>query len=139
MVKLPPGTPILHMDAPDFAEKLADAIGVTTGDTIEIITPQFEREDGLKPQPIPEDLDNLKNLSADRLAQIGCRKWDDPDENGNVLWLLPYQWYDSIPEGFMLTCIDGTTEPFRKGVTDDDYRAGCLAYGVLVHTPQETQ
>ena len=65
-------------------------------------------------------------MSKEALVKIGMGQWG---EHG--LWLFPYQWYDHIPEGMELMCIDGTTEPFKKGVTDDDYRFGCLAFGIV--------
>lgn len=132
MVTLPPGVKVLHMSDPDFTEKLVDAIGLQPGEKLTIHTPQFERGDDIQPGAKPPcEFGELRGLSEARLQEIGLRKWSEPDENGNVLWLLPYTWYGSIPEGFMLTCIDGTAEPFQKGVTDDDYRFGCLAYGIL--------
>lgn len=47
------------------------------------------------------------------------------------LWLFPYQWYPHIPEGMELLDINGETELFKKGVTDDDMRFGVLAYGIV--------
>ncbi|NNU70408.1 hypothetical protein G9X67_34725 [Rhizobium sp. WYCCWR 11152] len=118
---------ILHMDDPNFAEKLADAIGLKPGDTLEIHTPQFERVDGVKPIANPEELfEKLHTLPKETLKQIGMCPWD---ENG--LWLFPHQWYGHIPHGMPLTCIDGSVEPFEAGVTDDDMRFGVLAYGIV--------
>jgi hypothetical protein len=42
-LKLPEGTPILSMDSPTFARDFTEAIGVKAGDTVQIMTPQFER------------------------------------------------------------------------------------------------
>lgn len=118
---------ILHMDDPNFAKKLADAIGIKPGDTVEIRTPQFEREDGLEPIENPTDLFAiLHTLFPETLKEIGMRPWG---ERG--LWLFPYQWYAHIPEGMELMCIDGEIEPFKIGVTDDDMRFGVLAYGIV--------
>lgn len=44
--------------------------------------------------------------------------------------LFPYEWYDIIPEGFMVTNIWGELEPFILGESDNDKRFGCLAYGI---------
>ena len=54
-------------------------------------------------------------------------KWDD-DSN---LWLLTPSEYAMLPDGFVLTCIDG--EECTKGVDyiDNDTRFGHLAYGVI--------
>jgi len=120
---------LLNMDDPNFAQKLVEAIGLQPGEKLEIATPQFEREDGKSPEKPPssdENFDNLRKKTKAELLDMGLRLWD---ESG--LMLLPYQWYDKIPEGVVLRCIDGSDEPFRRGVTDDDYRAGVLAYGII--------
>ena len=47
------------------------------------------------------------------------------------LWLLtPYE-YDQLPDGFTLTCIDGTTAVKGEVYIDQDTRFGCLAWGVV--------
>lgn len=123
---------ILDADAPDFAEQFSEAIGAKPGEAVEIITPQFTRTDGIVP-PVPQiNWTELATMAPATLKQMGCCPWDEPDAKGQVLWLLPGEWYDFVPEGFPLTCIDGTTEPFKRGETDDDTRFGCLAYGVMV-------
>ena len=122
---------ILDANSPDFAEEFAEALGLEPGDKLEIITPQFTRTDGLVP-PIPQiNFAELSKMAPDTLKQMGCCPWDEPNADGKCLWLLPGEWYGYIPEGFPLTCIDGTTEPFKRGETDDDTRFGCLAYGVM--------
>lgn len=117
---------ILDMDAPDFIERFSKALGVKPGDTLEIMTPQFERTDGIAPITNPGDLFKiLHSLPEPTLKAIGMAPWD------GRLWLLPYQWFNKIPLGFMLTCIDGTEEPFNPDTTDDDMRFGMLAYGIV--------
>lgn len=126
---------VLDSSDPDFAEQLREAIGAKPGETIEIMTPQFTRTDGIVP-PIPQiNFADLHKMPAETLKQIGLGAWDEPNEKGGVLWLLPGEWYNHIPEGFLLTCIDGTTSPFKRGETDDDTRYGCLAYGVICTHP----
>lgn len=122
---------VLDMDDPQFAEKLRAAIGAEPGEPIEVRTPQFDRTDGLTvPKPIM-DFARLPALFEETLKQIGCQKWDEPDKDGNVLWLYPAEWYDHIPEGHVMRCIDGHDYPFKHGETDDDMRFGALAYGFL--------
>ena len=79
------------------------------------------------------DFSSLHEKSAAELFALGCRRWDDPDADGNVLWLFPKDWYDHIPAGMEVVDIFGEREKFEPGVTDDDYRAGVLAFGVLRH------
>lgn len=126
---------ILDINDPDFATKLAEAIGVKPGEAIEVETPQFARTDGLQ-VPLPVfDFGKLASLSEETLQAIGCQKWDAPDESGNVLWLYPAEWYDYIPDGTVVTDINGRVEPFKRGETDDDMRFGALAYGFMRPTP----
>lgn len=47
------------------------------------------------------------------------------------IWLLPAEWYNSIPDEFELVSLSGEKHLFKKGKTDDDRRFGCLAYGIL--------
>jgi hypothetical protein len=130
---LPEGTPVLSMDDPDFAEKFAEATGIKPGEPVEIITPQFHREPGAPPaHSAPEPFSEIYNRSIAELRQLGCRAWDEPDSEGYVLMLLPGEWYDKIPNGTQLIDINGEPESFVRGVTDDDIRCGCLAFGVRV-------
>lgn len=129
---LPEGIVMLHMDDKDFFEQLFAAIGADPGERVEFVTPQFERDDGVKVMPAPtstEGWNNLKALPDHILVTVGLGKWDETDEG--VIWLFPKEWYDKIPEGFLCTDIDACVGPFEKGVTDSDYRYGCLAYGIL--------
>lgn len=122
---------VLDANDPDFARKLAEAIGAKPGETIRVMTPQFERTDGLH-VPVPVfDFAKLPSLAEETLRAIGCQKWDEPDESGKVLWLYPAEWYDHIPNGTMVTDINGKTEAFAHGETDDDMRFGALAYGFM--------
>jgi hypothetical protein len=130
---LPEGTPILSMDDPDFASKLRDALGLKEGEQVEVVTPQFTREPGAPPaHSCPDPFDQLFTRSLADLKTLGLRAWDEPDENGEMLMLLPGEWYDQIPNGTVLRCIDDTDETFIRGVTDDDIRFGCLAFGIKV-------
>lgn len=122
---------MLDINDPDFAKKLAEAIGLNPGDQLEITGPQFERTDGITvPLPIC-DFGRLHELAEQTLREIGCQKWDEPDEAGNVLWLYPAEWYEHIPDGTLITDINGKTEAFKRGETDDDRRFGALPYGFM--------
>ena len=122
---------ILNMADADFVAQFLRAIGAKPGDTIEIVTPQFERTGSVVPS-LPDMWEQLRSLSVDTLRSIGCGIWDEPDATGRALMLFPKEWYDHIPEGFEVDGIDGERETFKRGGTDDDYRFGCLAYGVKV-------
>lgn len=123
---------ILNMSAPDFIEQLRDALGIAPGDTISITTPQFDRVDDLE-VPIPaESIEKMRLASFDTLKAVGCSPWNEPDDNGDVLMLFPYQWYAHIPAGMTLHGIGGSDLIFEPGKTDDDRRFGVLVYGVKV-------
>ncbi|KKK42727.1 hypothetical protein LCGC14_3169610, partial [marine sediment metagenome] len=70
----------------------------------------------------------LKYLSHEVLLKIGLSMW----EKGHYLY--PWEWYSSIPDGFPIVDINGRTEHFRIGETENDKRFGCLPYGFLIKT-----
>ena len=120
---------MLDINDPQFAEKLREAIGASPSEVVEVVTPTFNRQDGLQvPTPIC-DFSRLHELSVETLKQIGCQKWDKPNKDGNTLWLYPAEWYDHIPDGTPIVDIFGNAEVFKRGETDDDKRFGALAYG----------
>ena len=122
---------ILDLNAPDFVERLKEAIGLKPGEKPEIMTPQFTRTDGLTvPVPII-DFTKLSTLSEETLKAIGCQKWDEPNAAGDVLWLFPYEWYDHIPNGLEIVDINFEKETFEGGKTDNDTRFGALAFGFM--------
>ena len=123
---------VLYMDDPDFIEKFKAAIGAKPGEQIEIVTPQFERTDGVTPVASIDSWERLRTLSIADLKLLGCGAWDAPDERGMVLMLFPKEWYPHIPAGYSIVGISGRHEQFSPGETDNDYRYGCLAYGIEV-------
>jgi hypothetical protein len=130
---------VLDASDPQFAEKLVEALGLQPGEQVEIITPQFDRTDGVWPVVPTFDFANLPSYPDATLRALGCQPWDEPDENGETLWLFPAEWYDRIPEGHIVVDINGEEEPFRRGVTDDDRRVGALAYGFKKRAALSTQ
>lgn len=64
---------------------------------------------------------------------IECGRGDAPThllpEDEDMI-MFPGEWYNIIPNGFMVTGLYGETYPFKKGVADDDIRYGCLPYGI---------
>lgn len=75
-------------------------------------------------------------MPEDALRELGLRRWCDPAAPTwplhQTLMLLPGEWYSHIPDGFELVTINAAPRVFKRGVTDDDVRMGCLAYGILV-------
>lgn len=130
-MKLPKGTPVLSMDSPTFAEDFAAAVGLQPGETLEIATPQFERTDGVQ-VPVSVDFNDWENLHKKddkTLRALGFGVWDKTDKGTH--WLFPKEWYAIIPDGLMVTGIFGEQEQFQRGITDDDYRFGCLSFGFI--------
>ena len=125
---------VLNIDDKDFAVQLNDSLGVESGDTIEIITPQFDRTDKLEVVYIPknvEEFDALKTFNKQKLIDLGVGVWYETPKMTHYLY--PKEWYDYIPDGYPIAFISGHTEPFETDKTDDDYRYGCLAYGFVVN------
>jgi hypothetical protein len=130
-------------DCKDVAEldeaKLREAIGAGPDEQLEFVTPQFERPEGQPaPAPCPDraTFDRMSDMSPGELLKLGMRPWNDPSEeddefNGRVLWLLPGEWYDQLPEGYPFVGLCNEPSPFQRGVSDNDIRFGCLPYGVL--------
>jgi hypothetical protein len=133
---LPEGIVIIDMNSPTFQEDLEAALDFPLDENVEVLTPQFNRVDGLTvnlklmPQSLLE-WTQLDEKSEAQLKAAGCDIWEK-DVSGHTHWLFPKDWYPHIPAGMPVCCIDGSTEHFIPGVTDDDYRFGCLSYGILV-------
>lgn len=135
-------TKTININNKDAAQQLADAIGAKPGDTVQIITPQFTRPANELPAclyPGDEAFGALRERTPDELRTLGLRPWNksgDPEDGdrygGGVLWLLPGEWYDYMPDRARLMSISGRAVAFDRGVTDNDIRFGCLPYGVVV-------
>jgi hypothetical protein len=124
--------PVLSLNSPTFAEDLADSLGIQPGEKIQIMTPQFDRMDGKMvtvPEFTPLDWAKLPTKSHEELIGMGLGVWKKGEEGTH--YLFPHEWYNIIPEGLEMKCINGTTEIFKRGVTDDDKRFGCIAYGFV--------
>ena len=70
------------------------------------------------------------SANSESFIWAGCRIWGKPDHDGKQLLIFPYDWYCDIPNGMLLEDVNGEVFNFEKGKTDDDTRAGLLAYGV---------
>jgi len=127
------------------AKRIRDMIGADDDEEVLVTTPTFNRPPGHLPPKDPSEVDQnlldlLPTMSDGDLRALGLGRWAGPDDGGGGteewpgefrLYLFPAEWYDVIPEGFLVVNILGNTEPFRRGVTDDDCRFGRLAYGIL--------
>lgn len=94
-----------------------------------VVTPQFEREDGRIPASAPrtrEAFEALRRLDEAALAALGLRPWDE----AGGLMLFPAEWFDAIPEGFLVESIGGDTRVFSRATASKDRRFGVLAYGI---------
>lgn len=60
------------------------------------------------------------------------------EEDEDII-LFPGEWYDLIPDGFKCTSLNGKSYTFRKGISNNDTRFGCLAYGLRRKCQKETQ
>ena len=75
---------------------------------------------------------NMDGSDAPDLTTDVGRK-DAPTEELEIdedIWMIPGEWYNSIPNRFLITGLYGETYPFEKGKSDDDIRFGCLPYGI---------
>lgn len=123
---------VLDMDDKDFVADLTRALGVKKGDTVNLITPQFERTEGRLVSYTPntkQEYEALKLMDPENLKKIGCQVWEK--EDGKTTWLYPHEWYKHIPDGTEIVSICGNTEKFKRGETCDDMRFGALAFGFV--------
>lgn len=112
-------------------EELMEIIGIKKGDTVNIMSPQFQREYELEIDFIPksiEEFEAIKHLPRQILYKMGVRVWE-VDKHGYVIYLFPGEWYSSLPQNLSIVTINGKTENFISGETDNDIRFGCLSYG----------
>lgn len=73
----------------------------------------------------------INKPNEDFVIDIGRK--DAPTELLEVdedIILFPAEWYDIIPNGFLVTSLDGEQYHFKNGESDDDMRFGCLPYGI---------
>ena len=75
--------------------------------------------------------DSLRNKKKADLKGLGCCAWDDPDKDGKVLMLFPFDWYKFIPKGYEVVHIDDDVTKFPKKCSKD-HRFGALAFGIKV-------
>ena len=132
-----------------MADAIRDAVGAGPDEEVHVTTPQFERTPDMatpaSPPETREDWDALRTMTVSALKEMGLQAWNEPDKEGKVLMLFPGEWYPHIPKGLLIEDINTPVEedpnPFRlrhapeyfePGVTDNDIRFGCLAYGVRV-------
>ena len=115
-------------DVNPLAAKIRKAIGAGPFEHVEVVTPQFEREDGKKITVFPKGaafLDALKTAPKEILKDCGLRLWDD-----SGLWLFPGEWFNYIPSGYEVTTINGEKKAFSTKLSGD-IRCGVLAYGIV--------
>jgi len=127
---------LAYSDESELARVIRQAIGAGDYETVKAVCSPHEREDGRKVYYFPrtvEEFDNLKKAPHELLIDIGLGLWDGDEEN--MTWthyLYPYEWYDCIPEGYMITNIFDEDLPFQNGKTPREKRLGCLPYGFIV-------
>lgn len=118
---------LAYGDESPLAKIIRDCLGVGDYEQVRCVLPTFERTDSKRITYIPktkQQFDDLKKAPDDILVDIGMQKWK------KNIWLFPFEWYDSIPEGYEIITIMGKIKHFEHGVTDDDMRFGALSFGV---------
>lgn len=79
--------------------------------------------------------DESLNLTKEEILEMGMRVWGpeelDGEKTGRTLWLFPVSYYEYIPAGFPIVCIDWSRKVFNPHITDNDTRFGMMAFGVL--------
>ena len=76
--------------------------------------------------------DNNTKPSGDMLIDLGNKHevpMEEPTVNLDII-LFPGEWYNLIPNGFIVVGLSGEKYAFHNGKSDDDIRFGCLPYGI---------
>lgn len=121
---------LVPSDESDLAAAIRRAVGAGPYEDVTVYAPPHRsRGDGkvVTYRPTRAEFDLLRTLPREKLVALGLRSWDEV----SGLLLFPVEWYDLIPDGFELVCIDGEREVFESGKTDNDCRFGVLAYGIV--------
>lgn len=106
---------------------------VPEDEQVEIVTPQFDRIDGIEPESGPtteDDVDALREMEHSDLVALGMRQWD---ESG--LMLFPVEWHDDLPEGVEIETISGVRKSFDRSEDLKEKRFGVLPFGIRPHDP----
>lgn len=71
---------------------------------------------------------DVTTLTVEEARALRFMKWEEESD----LWLFPLWLVPLIPEGLVVTFIDGHTTPYIKDTLDNDIRFGCVAYGIII-------
>jgi hypothetical protein len=127
----------------EAASAIRDFVGAKPGEVVEVQTSMCEREPGYPtPGCAPTTAKGwaaLATMSEAALLEMGLRPWGTMDETEDghdvkgspMLWRFPGEWYSAIPAGLKIVDISFKCETFSPGITDDDIRFGCLAFGII--------
>ena len=91
--------------------------------------------------PTQQDFDNIQQRTEEELIDMGfmnayaivdkIKIADESDKPLEKVWLFPVEWYEHIPEGYIVTDLLQKTEKFQKETHESDSKFGCLAYGFV--------
>ncbi len=102
-------------------------MGFSIWDTIKNVVHENKNKNKIQIIEIPI-LHSYEKFKMD--IGIGNSPTDVPDFDAEIL-LFPGEWYNHIPEGFIVTGLRGEQYPFQNGKSDNDTRYGCLPYGIM--------
>jgi hypothetical protein len=66
----------------------------------------------------------MVEMTSHQLFKLGMRNFDD------TLYLFPATWFDDIPDGMLVTTVNGDQIKFSKKTSSRDQRYGWLGFGV---------
>lgn len=76
------------------------------------------------------DFTQLRLMSAAELQFLGFHIWNkEPNDENELLWLIPKTYFTQIPQDTPLESIDGFFFDFDIDEASDDDRAGLLGFG----------
>lgn len=88
-------------------------------------------DEGWLPSTVDEFNDFINEASVETLIRFGFSRWKSDDEWGCAYYLYPGIWFNRIPNGTQVYCIDESIMTWEHSKMSNDTRFGCLAYGVI--------
>ena len=90
-------------------------------------------EAAIKADRFNEFLANSTQEEIDALSELGFSRWDDPDDEGYQLRLIPLYAVSLLDPELEVTSIMDSVKKLKDA--DTDIRFGCIAYGVKIKLP----
>lgn len=122
---------VVDLRDPDILRKLLVVLNECQNKDVKIIVKETFRFDGSNvANPKEIDWEALRSYPPVVLESLGLSEWECP-HGGNSVWLFPVEWYDYIPEGYVVFTIRFVKRSFSKSQLEKDHKLGVLWFGII--------